>query len=646
MYHPLLKDKRAVILCGGRGSRLGSITETIPKPLVKVHDKPILWYTFLTLFSRGIRHFILPLGYKGGLIREFIGSEFKEYDWKVHFVNTGEDTPIAERIDMVSDLIPDHDDFFLLNGDTLFEFDLVGMYQLHLRKNALITLSSTEVISDYGIIIEEDGKVTHFARDQRVSYLSPSHNNNARGYINAGFTWLNKDALKLIDLQKCENFEQELFMKAIQMDRLSHFKIKGNWFAIDTQKDLNIVNLESASQQEIGNIMKEVKKDLASRYSYRTRYFDDVYELKSKILDKTIIPHQVEVQPGPMGGELCWLRCPYCYGTSAQDTGERLNPERFVEIMKQIAEGGVNKVVFAGYATDPLNYGGIDDLLQIALEYNQIFGFHTKALRFSDRFLEYITRSSIAPLSYFSVSVDAGKNETYNKVHGLSNSKARLYDKVLENIGRITELRAKTGAPLDISTTYLINSYNNSSEEVIKAINDLRNAGSDLIRFTFAQVPRGYEWNEGDPNIPARTAVDECMERLQPIIESENSKRCQVLILDLDAQYDTYHLPRTHPCFARFVFPSIGFDGWLSHCSESAAPHFRELALGNLETRDFWDLFYDYDAEGFSEYMNGAMVSMNRLNCKCDRKEHVVNGSIRDSGAFDDILMLESVGNG
>ena len=384
--------------------------------------------------------------------------------------------------------------------------------------------------------------------------------------------------------------------------------------------------------------MKAAKKDLATRYSYQTRYFSDADTLKEKILNKTIIPHQVEVQPGTKaGGAICWLNCPYCYGLSTKDTGERLSDERYVEIMKQIAEGGVRKVVFAGYITDPLNYQGIENLLEVVVNNRQIFGFHTKAIRVSDRFIELVTKNNIAPMSYFSVSVDAGTNETYNIVHGKKTIKAKIYDKVCNNIQRIAKARAISGAPLDISTTYLLNSWNNKAEEVLKAINDLRNAGSDLIRFTFPQVPRGYKKKEKDENIPSREEVLEYMERLTPIVKNENSKDCRVLIIDLDSDYETYDVHRSLPCFARFIFPSIGFDGWLSHCSESAAPHFRELSIGNLNERDFWDLFYDYDVEDFGKMITRANKLMDKTCCKCDRKEHVVNSCLKQGGAFDGI---------
>ena len=615
---------------------MGSATETAPKSLALIQEKPIIWFTFLTLYKDGFRKFIFPLGYKGKMIEEFIIKEFDELDCEIRFAETGDNTPIAHRLHKVSKQIPEGEDFFLINGDTFFDFDIREMYHFHKRKNALVTLSSVEIISEYGVLIEADGQLVDFSREEKVSYFSLNSQDSLKGYVNSGFVWINKDAFKLINLETCNNFEQELFPKIIKMGRGCHYKIQGNWFSVDTPKDLNIINLKEGSQQELGQMVQRAKKNLATRYSYQTKYYSNLNGVKEKILNKTIIPHQVEIQPGPMGGDICWLKCPYCYGHTAEDSGERISPERYVEIMTQIAEGGVNKVIFAGYATDPLFYKHIEDLVQVALDFNQIFGFHTKALNISDRLIDQITQSSIAPLSYFSVSVDAGNNETYNRVHGVPQSTGKLYDKVCSNIQRLAKSRAKMNSPLDLSATYLLNPLNNSTEEVLQSIHDLRSAGVDLIRFTFPQVPRGYNMDPNDPNIPSKDQIAEYMDHLRPVIEKENSSDCQVLILDLDGLHDVYQVPRSLPCFARYIFPSIGFDGWLSHCSESTAPHFRELAMGNLQERDFWEVFYDYDEKNFKLEMGGSCQKMESLNCKCDRKEHVVNSRIKESGVFNE----------
>ncbi|HLD29680.1 MAG TPA: NDP-sugar synthase, partial [bacterium] len=297
-----MKDQRVVILCGGRGSRLSPLTESIPKPLAVVQGRPILWYTFLTLYKHGFRRFIFPLGYKGELIESFIRKEFEEYDCKIHFIDAGVDTSIAGRLKKSAKFIPAHADFFLLNGDTLFDFDISSMFGEHRETKALITLSSAGVVSNYGLIIEEAGRFVDFVRDSPVSSFSLGENPKKTGYVNAGFAWINRDALELIDLEKSENFEAELYSKVAKMGRAAHYRIKGDWFAIDTQKDLKIVNLEVPARQEVGKIMKDRKKDLSSRYTYQTRYFSDLNELKKNILNKSVIPHQVEIQPGPMKG--------------------------------------------------------------------------------------------------------------------------------------------------------------------------------------------------------------------------------------------------------------------------------------------------------------------------------------------------------
>ena len=101
------------------------------------------------------------------------------------------------------------------------------------------------------------------------------------------------------------------------------------------------------------------------KYRFQADYFTSSEDLKNKIINKSIIPHQVEFQPGPQGRKICWLSCPYCYGESAIDSGERLSEQRLVEIVNEVADGGVKKVTFAGWATDPLNSKHIDSMLKI-----------------------------------------------------------------------------------------------------------------------------------------------------------------------------------------------------------------------------------------------------------------------------------------
>ena len=90
------------------------------------------------------------------------------------------------------------------------------------------------------------------------------------------------------------------------------------------------------------------KKILENKYQFKTNYTGDLEEFKKNLMEKKIIPHQVEFQAPPRGKKICWLECPYCYGLSAEDTKERLEKERGLEILKQILSGGVKKIIFAG----------------------------------------------------------------------------------------------------------------------------------------------------------------------------------------------------------------------------------------------------------------------------------------------------------
>ncbi len=375
--------------------------------------------------------------------------------------------------------------------------------------------------------------------------------------------------------------------------------------------------------------------DLISRYKYSADYVTDYSEFKQQILDKTVLPYQVEFQPPPRSPKkICWLECPYCYGLAAEDNGDRLSKERGIEVMRQIARG-VKKVIFAGYATDPLNSPYLEDLLEIAIDNQMVFGFNTKALHVSDRLLELLARSDIAPTSYMSISVDAGSNEVYNAIHDVK-TKAKLYDRVVDNIWKITEARAKGAGDFDISAAYLVNIHSHEVEEVERFIRDFQGAGCNLLRFTFPQPPRGIETEVGV--VPTHDECRHYREKLEPVISALSSDTCPILLVDADSDHQIFHKPRTVPCFARFVYPTVGFDGWLYHCSQSSAPNFRPMALGNLNERDFWDLFYDYDASQLGPYLGSCAQTMANTGCRCDRKEHIVNTGVIDSVAFADII--------
>jgi len=374
---------------------------------------------------------------------------------------------------------------------------------------------------------------------------------------------------------------------------------------------------------------KDRQKELEIKYQFKTNYVEDLKIFKEKILDKKIIPHQVEFQAPPRGKKICWLECPYCYGLSAEDNGERLQKDRGIEILKQILDGGVKKIIFAGYATDPLNCSYIEDLLDLTITKKAIFGFNTKALKVSDKFFEILSSKKIINNSYISLSVDAGSNETYNKIHDVKNI-SKIYDKVLENAKKLGDIRKSKN--FDLSAAYLVNINSAKSYDYENFINNFMKAGCNLLRFTFPQQPKGINTEIGV--IPSETDKDYYKKDLEKLkIKYENSE-CSILIVDADDDHNIYDKPRTIPCFARYVFPTIGFDGWLYNCSQSSAPNFRLSALGDLKINNFWDLYYNYKVEKFNDYLISCSKNINDTGCRCDRKEHVLNQQIIDSKIF------------
>ena len=371
------------------------------------------------------------------------------------------------------------------------------------------------------------------------------------------------------------------------------------------------------------------QKDLEKKYLFSTQYLSNIDEFKKNILNKEIKPYQVEFQAPPRGKKICWLECPYCYGLSAEDNGVRLEKTRGVEILRQILDGGVKKIIFAGYATDPLNCSYIEDLLSLTMLKDAIFGFNTKALKISDKFFEILNNKKIAESSYISLSVDAGSNETYNKIHGVKGN-PKIYDKVLENTKKLGIIR-KTNY-FDLSAAYLVNIHSSKKEDYERFLSDFIGAGCNLIRFTFPQQPKGIKTEKGV--VPSEKEKEKYMKILLELKKKYETPNCSILIVDADQEHDIYNKPRTLPCFARYIFPTVGFDGWLYNCSQSSAPNFHSSALGDLTKNDFWELFYNYQIDNFENFHNLCNRKIDQSGCKCDRKEHIINQKIKYSKVF------------
>jgi glucose-1-phosphate cytidylyltransferase len=237
-------QKWTVMLCGGLGSRMGELTENSPKPMLKINGRPIIWYSFWSLYKNGFRNFILPLGYMGHIIKEYIAEISKDVDCNIYFIDTGIETSIANRINQVSYLIPYGENFFLLNTDTVFDFDINSMYEHHIDMNALVTVSTVEVTTPWGMLTVVKDEIVDFDKDRKVQRFMSSHLKDGYGVVHSGFAWIKRSALDLIDFKNIgdDDFETALFVEAIRKKAMTHYNLDGIWVPIDTPKDLAAMN--------------------------------------------------------------------------------------------------------------------------------------------------------------------------------------------------------------------------------------------------------------------------------------------------------------------------------------------------------------------------------------------------------------------
>ena len=250
------KIKTAVILCGGKGTRLGSITKKIPKSLVKIKNKPIMWYILKILKINGFNQFILPVGYKGNLIEKYLRKkEFQNYNLKI--VSTGDNTHIAKRIYRIKKYIKS-ENFLLLNGDAIFDLNLNKIYNDHIKnKKIYITFLGSETNLPYGTLILSKGLVKNFARDVMFNAVKIS-NKDYIAHIYSGMAILNKRILTN-ELKYYENFELNLYPKIIKKYKCKFKKFSGFWHSIDNIKDIKVLKMDNIKRKKINDLFKKLK---------------------------------------------------------------------------------------------------------------------------------------------------------------------------------------------------------------------------------------------------------------------------------------------------------------------------------------------------------------------------------------------------
>ena len=252
-----MKNKCAVILCGGKGTRLGALSKKIPKTLVKIQKKEILWYIIKFLGLSGFRHIILPLGYKGEQIKKFLKkNKFDDLNIETH--DTGVSTNIGSRLYKIAHKIK-YENFLLLNGDAVFNFDLKSIYNKHCKENSAITFLSGEITYPFGTIGVSNEKVIDFSRNlvfDRLKIRGARINYQAYNYT--GISIIKTDLLKRYkrSFLKANNFEQKFYPIIIKKYQTNLLKISGFWHSIDNLKDIEIVDKKNKKNKKYLDLKK------------------------------------------------------------------------------------------------------------------------------------------------------------------------------------------------------------------------------------------------------------------------------------------------------------------------------------------------------------------------------------------------------
>lgn len=238
---------KTVILCGGKGTRLREETEFKPKPMVRIGKWPILWHIMKIYSVFGHKEFILTLGYKGEMIKEYfmrydlVDNDFRlslrdknvifknqnpREDWVIDFVDTGQESKTALRLYKVKDYLKDEDTFMVTYGDGVANIDIEKLLRFHKEKGKIATITALHPRSKYGVI-ETDGNGTVKAFKEK-----PVLND----FINGGFMVFDKKVFDYLDDRNVMLVDDTLPILA-QKGEVALFRHEGFWHCMDTYKD-------------------------------------------------------------------------------------------------------------------------------------------------------------------------------------------------------------------------------------------------------------------------------------------------------------------------------------------------------------------------------------------------------------------------
>ncbi|MCC7411660.1 MAG: glucose-1-phosphate cytidylyltransferase [Gammaproteobacteria bacterium] len=240
---------KAVILAGGFGTRLSEETESIPKPMIEIGGRPLLWHLMKIFSHQGVNDFSIALGYKGDVIKRYflqypqlhsdlaidlgrgtvdLDERFEEH-WRLELVDTGADTMTGGRLRRLRERLDDT--FFFTYGDGLSDIDLDGLLAFHKAHGRLATVTAVRPRARFGVL--------HIDADDRVQRFNEKPDDQS-DYVNGGFFVLEPGAIDYIDGDST-TWERDPCERLALDGQLLAYRHDGYWQCVDTLHELRLL---------------------------------------------------------------------------------------------------------------------------------------------------------------------------------------------------------------------------------------------------------------------------------------------------------------------------------------------------------------------------------------------------------------------